>query len=119
MYVCMYVHTDSSDEDTYFRKKSEIIFDILVPIYRYSRDWTSAVQVLFAFNLANRDFWPHVLIYCNLCCTGKGQETCGLLTERYTFVDEVAPTSLETRFFGGVGALVLLLMCFFLCHVLN
>jgi len=33
-----------------------------------------------------------------------GQETGGLLTERYTFVDEVAPTSPETSFlFGGGG----------------
>jgi hypothetical protein len=36
-----------------------------------------------------------------------GQETGGLLTERYAFVDEVAPTSPETSFFcfwGGGGA---------------
>jgi uroporphyrinogen-III synthase len=77
-----------------------VIFDILVPFSRYSNDSPSAVRVLFECNLANRDFWPYVFTGCNLCA--RGQETGGSLTERYAFVDEVAPTSPETSFFGGL-----------------
>jgi len=81
----------------------------------YSNYSPPAVRVLSECNLANRDFWPYVFTGCNLCA--REQETVRLLTERYAFVDEVAPTSPETSFFGW--ALALLLMCFFLWRVLS
>jgi len=91
-----------------------VIFDILVSISRYNQDWPSAVQVLFECNLANRGFWPYVFTDCNLCA--RGQETGGLWTERYAFVDEVAPNITRNQFFwGGFNTFIdvlLFVVCF-------
>lgn len=76
-----------------------MIFDVLVPISRYSNYSPSAVQELFEFHLANRDFWPYVFTVCNLCALGL---LACLLRDTHLLM-RWPPTSHETSFLGGGG----------------